>query len=188
MASSNDFYNGMTFSYDGDLLKILEFLHVKPGKGPAFVRTKVLNLKSGAQYEKTFRGGEKVEQIRIEDKQMQYLYRDGDNFVFMDNETYNQVHIPTTQLAQDVDFLKENENIKILFHGEQIMGIELPQFMELKIAHTEPGARGNTVAGATKFATLETGAVVKVPLFVDEGEVIKVDTRARTYIERVRNK
>lgn len=187
MASANDFFNGMTIEYEGDILQIVEFLHVKPGKGPAFVRTKVRNMRSGSLYEKRFSGGEKVEQVRIEEKEMQYLYREGADFVFMDNESYNQVSIPKDQLGDGVDFLKENESIKVLFLGHEIMGIELPQFMELKVTETEPGARGNTVSGATKSATLETGAVVKVPLFIEEGEILKIDTRSRSYVERVRS-
>ena len=177
----------MTINYDGDILQIVEFMHVKPGKGPAFVRTKVKNMRTGAIFDKTFRGGEKVEQIRLEEKKMQYLYRDGDMFVFMDNETYEQTQMPAEQLSEMKDYLKENEDISVLFNGKEILGVEVAQFMELKIVETEPGVKGNTVAGGTKPAKLETGATVKVPLFINQGDIIKVDTKANKYLERVKS-
>ena len=186
MASSNDFFNGMTINYDDEILEVVEFMHVKPGKGPAFVRTKVRNLRTGSLYEKTFRGGEKVDQIRLDDKQMQYLYREADNFVFMDNETYEQIELPSTQLGDKVDFLKENETINVLFNGSEILGVKLPQFMELTVVESEPGVKGNTVSGGSKPAKVETGAIVRVPLFINVGDKIKVDTTERKYLERVK--
>ena len=185
MATTNDFSNGMVFEYDGDLLQVMEFLHVKPGKGPAFVRAKVKNLRTGSLVERTFRAGEKVEQIRVEEKVMQYLYRDADGFVCMDNESYEQHTIPAALLGDMVNYMKENENVKVMMNGAEMLGISVEPFMELAITETDPGLKGNTVAGGTKPATLETGAVIKVPLFVNVGDVVKVDTRDNRYIERV---
>lgn len=185
MASTNDLFNGMVFEYDGDLLYVLEFQHVKPGKGPAFVRAKVKNLRTGSIVERTFRAGEKVDQVRVDEKEMQYLYRDGDHFVCMDNETYDQVHVAADTLGDQVNYMKENENVKVMMYGAEILGVSVEPFMDLEITETDPGLKGNTVAGGTKPATLETGAVVKVPLFINVGDVIKVDTRDNRYIERV---
>jgi elongation factor P len=187
MPTTNDFYNGMTFMYDGDILEVCEFMHVKPGKGPAFVRAKVRNMRTGSNVERTFRAGEKVEQIRLEEKRMQYLYRDGGSYVFMDNETYDQIQISEEQLGDNKNYLKENENIKALFNGTEILGIEVAQFMDLEVVETDPGLKGNTVSGGTKPATLETGAVVRVPLFLNVGDKIKVDTRLNKYLERVKS-
>lgn len=185
MITTNDFRNGMHIEYDGDMLVIITFQHVKPGKGPAFVRTKVRNVRSGSIFDKTFRAGEKVEQLRLETRKMEYLYQDGENYVFMDQETYEQTEISDERLGDKVDFLMANLVIDVQFHKEEIIGIELPQFMEIEIAHTEPGEKGNTVSGASKKAELATGAFVQVPLFVETGNVIKVDTRDIRYVERV---
>jgi elongation factor P len=187
MITTNDLKNGMVIGVGDDLFEVLEFLHVKPGKGPAFVRTKLKNLRTSAIFEKTFRAGEKVEKIRLDEREMEYLFRDGDNFVFMDSSTYEQVHVPRHTLGDALDFIKENAKINIIFNGTEILGVTLPFFVELKITYTEPGARGDTVGLATKPATLETGAVIQVPLFVEAGEKIKIDTRTRSYVERVKN-
>jgi len=185
MATTNDLFNGMVFEYDGDLLMVNEFQHVKPGKGPAFVRAKVKNLRTGSIVERTFRAGEKVDQVRVDEKTMQYLYRDGDHFVCMDNDTYEQVHIDGAILGDQVNYMKENENVKALMFGQEILGVNVEPFMDLEVTETDPGLKGNTVAGGTKPATLETGAVVKVPLFINVGDIVKVDTRDNRYIERV---
>lgn len=185
MITTNDFKNGMYFEYDGEILQIVEFQHVKPGKGPAFVRTKVRNVRTGSVVDKTFRAGEKVEQLRLEQRKMEYLYMDGEGYVFMDQKTYDQITIDTEMLGDMVNYLMENLVIDVQFHGDEILGIELPQHMELEIKFTEPGEKGNTVSGATKKAELVTGAEVQVPLFVETGEVIRIDTRTNRYIERV---
>lgn len=185
MATSNDFRNGMYFIYDGDILEIIEFLHVKPGKGPAFVRTKVRNMRSGSLVERTFRGGEKIEELKLRTRRMDYLYNDGTNYIFMDQENYEQIEIPGERLGSKANLLRENLTIDILMHESEILGIELPQFMEIEIAYTEPGEKGNTVSGTTKKAELVGGAIVQVPLFVETGTVIKIDTNDMRYIERV---
>ena len=185
MATTNDLRNGMYFQYGGDILEVVEFQHVKPGKGPAFVRAKVRNMRTGSIVENTYRTSEKIEPVRIEKKIMEYLYQDGDSYVFMDNETYEQIHIPNEQLGDKILLLKPNSTISVLFFGREIMGIEVPSFLELAIVETEPGEKGNTVQNTLKRAKLETGAEVQVPLFVERGSVIKIDTRTMRYIERV---
>lgn len=185
MASTSDFRNGMTLEIDGDLWTITYFQHVKPGKGGAFVRTKVKNLRTGRSFEKTFRAGEKVEEADVEDRTLQYLYQDGDSLVFMDNETYDQIPIPVEQVGDDVKFLKENTDVDILFWRGKPVNITLPAFIEAQVTQCDPGLKGDTASGATKPATIETGAVVQVPLFIKEGEKIRVDTRSRSYVERV---
>jgi len=185
LITTNDFRTGMHILYDDEILQIVEFLHVKPGKGPAFVRSKVRNMRTGAIVDKTFRAGEKVEQLRLDSRKMEYLYQDGDDYVFMDQETYEQTNISSELLGEKVNFLKENMAIDILLYENEILGIELPQFMEVEIAYTEPGEKGNTVSGTTKKAELVTGAVIQVPLFVETGSIIKIDTREMKYIERV---
>ncbi len=184
MITTNDFRNGMYFKYDGEIQQVIEFQHVKPGKGPAFVRTKIRNVRTGAVVDKTFRAGEKVEQLRLDQRKMEYLYQDGDDYVFMDQKTYEQVSISKDMLGERVNYLLENMTIDVQFNGDEILGIELPQHMEIEIKYTEPGEKGNTVSGATKNAELVTGAVVQVPLFIESGEVIRIDTRANRYIER----
>ncbi|TDA67781.1 MAG: elongation factor P [Clostridia bacterium] len=185
MISSNDLRTGVTIEVDGEIYSVVEFLHVKPGKGAAFVRTKLKSVTTGAVIERTFRAGEKLTQARIDHRQMQYLYRDGDNYVFMDTETYEQVSLPRGQLGDKVKYLKEEMVITAMFYEGRTIGIEIPYFIELKVVETEPGLRGDTASGGSKPARLETGALVQVPLFVEIGDTIRVDTRTDTYIERV---
>ena len=185
MATTADFRNGMTLKLEGHLFSIVEFQHVKPGKGGAFVRTKLKNVRTGAVLDRTFRGGERVEEVRIERRPMQYLYRSEDEHYFMDTETYEQFPISDAMIGERILYLKEGEILSVLMHGDTPIGVELPFFVELEITQTDPGLRGDTATGGSKPATLETGAVVQVPLFVNVGDRIKVDTRTGTYIERV---
>ena len=184
MISAGDFRNGVTFEYDGGVYQIIEFQHVKPGKGAAFVRTKIKNVISGGVVEKTFSPTDKMPKAHIERKDMEYLYNDGDLYYFMDPETYEQLPVSADQVGDALKFVKENMQVKILSFKGNIFGIEPPNFVELTITETEPGFAGNTATGATKPATLETGATVMVPLFIDNGEVIKVDTRTGEYMGR----
>ncbi|MGI6405234.1 MAG: elongation factor P [Syntrophaceticus sp.] len=185
MISTNDLRTGLTIDVDGEVYSVVEFQHVKPGKGAAFVRTKLKNMRTGRVVEQTFRAGEKVNRAHIERKEMQYLYREAESIVFMDNETYEQVSITEDQLGDNINYLQENMNIFVLIYNGELMGIDLPHSVELKVATTEPGVRGDTASGATKSATLETGLVIQVPLFVDEGDIVKVDTKTGEYLERV---
>ena len=185
MASTADFRNGMVLEIDGDLWAITYFQHVKPGKGGAFVRTKIKNLRTGRTLDKTFRAGEKVEQAEVEDKTMQYLYQDGDSMVFMDTDSYDQIPFSKDQLGDAVKYLKENLEVDVVFWKGNPISVELPSFIEAIVTQTDPGVKGDTASGATKPATLETGAVVQVPLFIKEGENIRVDTRSGEYVERV---
>lgn len=185
MISTNEFKNGMTIDIDGTLYQIIEFQHVKPGKGGAFVRTKLKNFKTGAVIDKTFRAGEKFEQAMISRRPMQYLYNDGSDYVFMDTETYEQISLPAAFLADEAKFLKENMNVLIAMHDGEAIGVEMPITVELEISQTDPGLKGDTASGGTKPATLETGAVIQVPLFIKIGDVVKVDTRTGEYITRV---
>jgi elongation factor P len=182
--TTNDLKNGMTLDLDGKLMQIVEFQHVKPGKGPAFVRTKIRNVRTGAIIERTFRAGEKVERVTIDKREMQYLYRDGADYVFMDNETYEQMHVASTALGDAGSYLIEGAAVVLQMHGDEIVGTELPASVELTVSETEPGIQGDRVSGATKPATLETGLVVQVPLFVNIGDRLKVDTRSGEYITR----
>ncbi len=184
MVSAGDFRNGVTIEYEGNIYVIVEFQHVKPGKGAAFVRTKIKNLKSGSVIEKSFRPSEKFENALIERKDMQYLYVDGDLFYFMDNETYEQIGLTAEQLDGALKFVKENETVKILSHNGQVFGVEPPISVVLEVTHTEPGVAGNTAQGATKPATVETGATINVPLFVNIGDMLKIDTRTGEYVSR----
>ncbi|HHW55207.1 MAG: elongation factor P [bacterium] len=184
MISTNDFRTGLTIELDGEVYTVVDFLHVKPGKGAAFVRSKLKNVKTGATIEKTFRAGEKVSRAHLDKREMQYLYRSGEQFTFMDTENYEQFTFSEEQLGEAVKFLKESMLISVLVHNGNTIGIELPNFVELAVEKTDPGVRGDTVSGATKRAVLETGAEVQVPLFVEEGDVIKIDTRTGEYIER----
>ncbi|MCB2200381.1 elongation factor P [bacterium] len=187
MASTADFRNGMVIKYNHSLVTIVEFQHVKPGKGGAFVRTKLKDVISGKVLDNTFRAGEKVEEIRLEARQMQYLYQEGDGFVFMDHETYEQISMGADLVSPDIaKYMKEGVDFKVLFTEGSPLVLELPFFLELEIVETEPGDKGDRVSAATKPAKLETGAVVQVPLFVSQGEVVKVDTRTDEYIERVK--
>ena len=185
MVSAGDFRNGLTIEYEGNVYQIIEFQHVKPGKGAAFVRTKLKNIKSGGVVEKTFRPTEKCPQAHIERKDMQYLYSDGDLYHFMDVETYDQIALSDDQVGDTLKFVKENEMFKILSHNNEVFAMEPPLFVELEITETEPGFKGDTSTGATKPATVETGALVYVPLFVEIGDVIKIDTRTGEYLSRV---
>ena len=185
MISAGDFRNGMTIEVDGNVFQIIEFQHVKPGKGAAFVRTKLKNIKSGGVVEKTFRPTEKCPPARIDRKDMQYLYDDGDFYNFMDNETYEQIQLPKADIAEEMKFVKENEICKICSHNGSVFAVEPPLFVELEITETEPGFKGDTATGATKPAIVETGAQVLVPLFVNQGDKIKIDTRTSEYLSRV---
>jgi elongation factor P len=185
MASTAEFRNGFTFMEGGDLYTIVEFQHVKPGKGGAFVRTKLRNVKTKAVIERTYRSGEKVDEVRLERRMFEFLYRDGRQYVFMDSENYDQIQIDEDLMGEARRFLSENMNCGILFHGETPIEVELPTFVDLKVVETEPGFKGNTAQNATKSAVLTTGAVINVPLFVEVGTVVKIDTRNGAYIERV---
>ncbi|MDD6102802.1 MAG: elongation factor P [Clostridiales bacterium] len=185
MISAGDFRNGLTLEIEGNVVQILEFQHVKPGKGAAFVRTKLKNIKSGGVVEKTFRPTEKFPAAHIERKDMQYLYNDGDLYNFMDVETYDQIALSKDQIGDALKFVKENEMVKMMSHQGQIFSVEPPLFVELEIIDTEPGFKGDTATGATKPAIVETGAQVNVPLFVNQGEVIQIDTRTGEYLKRV---
>lgn len=184
MVSAGDFRNGLTIKYENQIYVIQEFQHVKPGKGAAFVRTKIKNLKTGSVVEKTFRPTEKMPKAHIERKDMQYLYNDGELYHFMDVETYDQIAINKDQIGDTLKFVKENDMVKILSHEGAVFGIEPPLFVELDIVHTEPGVKGDTATGATKPAEVETGASVNVPLFVNIGDKIKIDTRTGEYLSR----
>lgn len=185
MISTNDFHTGLTIEMDNDIFIVLEFQHVKPGKGQAFVRSKLKNIRTGSIVDKTFRAGEKVPKAHLERKEMEYLYRDDDVFHVMDTETYEQTSLSPEQIGEGVKYLKENDRITVVMHGEKVVGVELALNVNLKITETEPGIKGDTASGATKPATVETGVVVNVPLFINEGDIIKIDTRTGSYIERV---
>ena len=185
MISAGDFRNGLTIELDNNVFQIVEFQHVKPGKGAAFVRTKLKNIKSGGVVERTFRPTEKCPQARIDRKDMQYLYADGDLYYFMDTETYDQVALNEETVGDALKFVKENEMCKVCSHNGNVFSVEPPLFVELDITDTEPGFKGDTATGATKPATVETGAVVYVPLCVDMGDKIKIDTRTGEYLSRV---
>lgn len=185
MITAGDFRNGKTFEFEGNVYQVVEFQHVKPGKGAAFVRTKLKNVITGAVVEKTFRPTEKVEEAHIEKKNMEYSYNDGDLYYFMDQETYDMLPISKDQIGGALKFVKENMVCMILSYKGNVFGIEPPTFVELAITETEPGFAGNTATGATKPATLETGAVIQVPLFVNDTDIIRIDTRTGEYMERV---
>lgn len=184
MVVAGDFKNGVTFEMEGNVLQVIEFQHVKPGKGAAFVRTKLRNVITGAVIEKTFNPTDKFENAYVERKEMQYLYSDGDLYYFMDNETYEQLPIGADKLDDNFKFVKENMICKIVSYKGKVFGIEPPNFVELQVTKTDPGFKGDTATNATKPATLETGAEVRVPLFINEGEMIRVDTRTGEYMER----
>ena len=185
MISAGDFRNGITIEYDNNVYQIIEFQHVKPGKGAAFVRTKLKNIKSGGVIEKSFRPTEKFPQAHIERKDYQYLYADGDLYNFMDVETYDQIALSKDNVGDSLKFVKENEMVKICSHNGNVFSVEPPLFVELAITETEPGFKGDTAQGATKPAIVETGATVMVPLFVETGDVLKIDTRTGEYLSRV---
>lgn len=184
MISAGDFRNNMCFEMDGQVYQVVEFQHVKPGKGAAFVRTKYKNVKTGSVVERSFNPNEKFEQAQLERRDMQYLYNDGELYYFMDQETYDQTPISSDKIGDGIKFLKEEMICKILSYKGEIFSVELPITVELKITECEPGVKGDTATNVTKYATLETGATVKVPLFINQDEVIRVDTRTGEYLER----
>ena len=183
--STNSFKNGMTILYNDKMWTIIDFQHVKPGKGGAFVRTKLKELQSGRVVEYTYRAGEKFEDVRIENKKMQYLYNDGDTFYFMDSTSYEQTEIPAEFVGEAGKWLRENDEVEIQMAGGEMIAVEPPMFVELEITETDPGFKGDTVQGGNKPATLETGAVIQVPMFINVGEKLRVDTRDGRYITRV---
>ena len=182
--STNDLKNGMSLNLPEGLMTVVEFQHVKPGKGGAFVRTKLKNFRTGAVLERTFRADEKVPLAVIDKREMQYLYREGDSLVFMDNESYDQMNVETSKLGSTADYLKEGDSAVLHMYNGDVVSAELPAAVELSVSQTEPGVQGDRVSGARKPATLETGLVVQVPLFVEPGEKIKVDTRTGEYLAR----
>ena len=181
MISVNDFKTGLTISVDNGIWKVIDFQHVKPGKGSAFVRSKLRNLRTGAIQEKTFRAGEKVEQAMIENRRMQYLYSDGDNHIFMDNETFDQIELPGDYLKDELNYLKANMEVQVQSYESEIIGVELPKTVELEVTETEPGIKGDTATGATKSATVETGYTLNVPLFVNKSDILVINTSAVSY-------
>lgn len=188
MATTADFRNGLCLEHNGDLVQIVDFQHVKPGKGGAFVRTKLKSLTTGRVVENTFNAGVKITTARIERRPYQYLYKDDTGYHFMNTETYEQINLPEA-LIDAPEFLKDGQEVEIMVHAEndKILSCELPQFVELEVTYTEPGVRGDTATNAMKSATLETGAEINVPLFIDNNELIRVDTKERAYVERVKN-
>ncbi len=187
MANTSDIKNGLCMNYSNDVYKVVEFLHVKPGKGPAFVRTKLKSLTTGKVVDNTFPAGHKIDVVRVERKKFQFLYKDDSGYNFMDTETYDQINLQES-LIDNAQYLKEGENIEVLFHADKNLPltVDLPQYVQLKITYTEPGEKGNTANNATKPATVESGGTVKVPLFVNEGDTIKVETATGNYMERVK--
>jgi elongation factor P len=186
MFGTSNFRRGLKIEIDDKPFEILEFLHVKPGKGGAFVRTKLRNMLNGKVIDQTFRSGEKVGRPDLQEKEMQYLYKDGNSYCFMDNETYDQDFLSEDHLQETRKFLAENTTVQVLYYNEKPIGLELPMFVELEITETEPGVKGDTASKVTKPATLETGAVIPVPIFLNTGDKVKVDTRSGSYVERVK--
>ena len=184
MISAGEFRNGVTFDIDGNVFQIIEFQHVKPGKGAAFVRTKIKNVITGAVLDRTFNPTEKFQTAFVERKDMQYLYNEGNLYYFMDNETYEQMPIDSSKLGDSFKFVKENMEVKVLSYKGNVFGVEPPNFVELEVTQTDPGFKGDTATNATKPAILETGAEIRVPLFIDQGEMIRIDTRTGEYMER----
>ncbi|MBD3918678.1 elongation factor P [Paenibacillus sp. PR3] len=184
MISVNDFKTGLTVEVEGDIFTVLEFQHVKPGKGAAFVRSKLKNLRNGNTVERTFRAGETIGRAIIENREVQYLYNSGTEYTFMDNETYDQFNLEKKQLEWELNFLKENMNVNIASYQGEIIGITMPTSVDLKVIETEPGVKGNTATNATKAAKVETGHSVQVPMFINEGDVLLIDTRDGKYISR----
>lgn len=184
MISVNDFKTGLTIEFDNNIWQVLEFQHVKPGKGAAFVRSKLRNLRNGNIHEKTFRAGEKVNKAHIEHKKMQYLYASGDVHTFMDVNTYDQIELQSNQIEYELNFMKENMAVDIITYEGEILGIDLPKNVELEVTETEPGLKGDTVSGGSKNATLETGYSVQVPLFINQGDVLVISTSEGKYVSR----
>ena len=187
MANTADFKNGLIINHKNNLWKIVEFLHVKPGKGSAFVRSKLKNIRTGQVVEETFRAGEKIETVRVEARNYNYLYSENSNYIFMDEETFEQVSLSESQVEDVLDFLLENTVTTIAFNGDEPIEVRIPQHMNMTIKSTDPGERGNTAQGGSKPATLETDLTIQVPLFIQVGDVIRVDTKDKRYIERVKN-
>ncbi len=184
MISVNDLKTGLTLELDNGLWSVVEFLHVKPGKGAAFVRTKLKNVETGQVVERTFRAGEKVGKATLDRREMQYLYKEGSEFIMMDNETYEQLGVSEVQMGDGVKYLKENMEVQVLLHDGKIIGVDIPAHVVLEVTDTPPSEKGNTAQGGTKPATLETGAVVNVPFFISNGDKIRVDTRTNEYLDR----
>ncbi|GAB1536419.1 elongation factor P [Geovibrio sp. ADMFC3] len=187
MITPNQFKKGAKIEVDGEPYTIVEYLHIKMGRGGANVRTKIKSLLTGNVIERTYKSDEKIKQPDFEEKEMQYLYKDGESYVFMDNETYEQVFVPEGDVGELADFMPENLNVYVLLFNQKPMGVQLPNFVELPVAQTDPGLKGDTVSGGSKPATVSTGGVVQVPLFINEGDVLKIDTRTGSYMERVRS-
>lgn len=186
LIDTSDFRNGLHIIVDGDIYTIIEFMHVKPGKGGAFVRTKLKNVRTGAVLDKTFRAGERMEQAFLERKPMQFLYSQDDEYYLMDMDTYDQIMVRRDQFGEGIKYLKENMEVSVLMHEGRVVGVEIPWFVELQVVETDPGVRGDTASGGSKPAVLETGAVVRVPFHINVGDIIKVDTRTDQYLERVK--
>jgi len=184
MISVNDFKTGLTIEVDNGIWQVMEFQHVKPGKGAAFVRSKLRNLRSGAVQEKTFRAGEKVAKAHIENRKMQYLYASGDSHVFMDNESYEQIELPEANIEYELKYLTENMEVHVMTFGTETLGVELPKNVTLEVAETEPGIKGDTSSGGTKSATLETGLTVQVPFFINQGDKLIINTTEGSYVSR----
>jgi elongation factor P len=184
MISVNEFKTGLTIEVDGDIWRVMDFQHVKPGKGAAFVRSKLRNLRSGNVNEKTFRAGEKVAKAQIDNRRMQYLYANGDDHVFMDNESYEQIELSAKQIEEELMYLKENMEVHIMKYGEEVLGVELPVTVTLEVAETEPGIKGDTASGGSKPAKMETGLVVQVPFFVNTGDKLIINTDEGEYVSR----
>lgn len=185
MISTSEFRTGLTIELEGAAFSIIDFQHVKPGKGAAFVRAKVKNVETGAVQEITFRAGEKVSKAHVERREMQYLYDNGDFYTFMDTENYEQMNVSHSDLGDDIKFLKENDNVSMLFYNERIIGIEVPFYVELTVTDTSPGFKGDTASGGTKPATMETGLVINVPFFINVGDKLRIDTRTKAYLDRL---
>ena len=185
MISVNDLKTGLTLELDNGLWSVVEFLHVKPGKGAAFVRSKLKNVETGQVVEKTFRAGEKVAKAMLDRREMQYLYKEGKDFIMMDMESYEQLQLSDAQVGDGIKYLKENMIIQVLLHDTRVIGVDIPAHVELEVVDTPPAEKGNTAQGGSKPATLETGAVVNVPFFISNGDVIRVDTRSNEYLDRV---
>ena len=184
MISVNDLKTGLTLQLDNGLWSVVEFLHVKPGKGAAFVRSKLKNVETGQVVEKTFRAGEKVAKAMLDRREMQYLYKEGKDYIMMDMESYEQMQMPESNIGDGIKYLKENMNVQVLMHDGKVIGVDIPAHVELEVVDTPPAEKGNTAQGGTKPATLETGAVVNVPFFVSNGDRIRVDTRTNEYLDR----
>ncbi len=184
MISTNDFHTGLTIELDGEVYSIIEFQHVKPGKGAAFVRSRLKNVRSGSTTEKTFRAGEKMSRAIIERKEMEYLYNNGEEYILMDTESYEQLSLSAQQLGESTRYMKENMRLTMMVYKEESIGIELPHSVELTVVETDPGHKGDTASGGSKPAKLETGLVVQVPFFINEGDMLRVDTRTGAYLER----